>query len=387
MKTLSTIAIISITLLFSSCSYIADLQVDPKSDYYYYSWNKKAIYYKYVETTGGMFPLPTGVSRSKIEDADAKTFVVLTSLIAKDKNYVYCKGAKVIDSDVSEFCLISGNVYKGAKIVSADAASFCHISGKLYKDKDHVFLHDTYLTVIEDADPETYTYYHQQQGLAKDKNGYFYREKRINVDIPTFEVLSEFAHGGFDKNFVYIMLDSIHKVPIQGKLTKVNDKFLYDDYQVFRFIWTGRNALDTIPIKNKKSFMVYESPQNTIFKLNGKLYWNNYEIKIKEILDINSFEYIGGSYAKDAQTAYYIRNTQNNNVITLMESNPATFKFIEGELAYDRKYVYYRGEVVSDADPHTIQKTKEGLRDKNYEWKWNREKRKWDKIHIENERI
>lgn len=380
MKQRSTISITPIILmLFSSCSYITDSQVDSKSDYYYYSWNKKAIYYKHIEDTGGMFPLPTGVYRSKIEDADAKTFVVLSTFIAKDKNNVYCKGAKVEDSYIPKFSLVSGNVYNGAKVVSPDAASFCLISKNLYKDKNHVFLFDDFLTIIEDADPETFAYHHQQQGLAKDKNGYFYKEKRINVDIPTFEVLSEFAYSGFDKNFVYIMLDSVHKVPIQGKLTKVNDKFLYDDYQVFRFIWTGRNALDTIPIKNKKSFIVYESLQNTIFKLNGKLYWNNYEIKAKEMLDINSFKYLGGNYAKDAQTAYYIRNTQNNNVVTLIESDPATFEFIEGELAYDKWHVYYKENIIPDADAKTIRKTEEGLKDKNYEWKWNREKGKWDK--------
>lgn len=364
MKITLIITMVSTLLLFSSCT---GKKVDAKSEYYYYSWNKKKIYFQHIHTRGGFFPIPTG-EISKIElDADVKTFTVLDDVIAKDKNHVFCWAVK---DEV------------------ADAPTFCQISSHLFKDKNHVFFFGKKLNVIEGADPETYmlyidcvepgasAYYLNESGLAKDKNGYFFNYNRIDVDTATFKVLSKFAYGAFDKNFVYAISGSIRKFAIHGKLTQINENLLYDDYQVFHF--TRHKDLDTILIKDKKSFAVYDSVKNTIFKVNGKLYWNNYEITNQ--LDINSFEYPGGDYAKDAQSVYLVANTQKNNLINILASDPATFKVIEENLAYDQWNVYYGGRIIPDADPQTIRKTENGLKDKNYEWRWNREKGEWKKV-------
>ena len=347
-------------MIFSlfSCSLATDKRVDSKSEYYYYSWNKKKVYFRKVNALNGMFPIPTGISKFEM-DADAKTFVVLDNIIAKDKNHVFCWYSKVPD---------------------ADAATFQQGYKKLYKDKNHVFYYAQHeLKIVENADPETYTYYNTPEGLAKDKNGYFFWFKPMETDVPTFEVLSEYAFGAFDKDFIYNLGHiPIQKIPIQGKLTKVTDKLLYDNYQVFFFRrkLSSGYTLNLIPLENKKALTVYDSVKNTIFKLNGKLYWNDREITT--MYDLKSFEYIGGDFAKDKYTVYRIRNIDKNNV-DLLAADPATFRIIDGALACDKQTVFYGTGIISDADPHTIRKTEKGLEDKNYVWEWNNEKEQWNK--------
>lgn len=345
-----------IILILSSCSFTTGKKVDPKSEYYYYSWFKNKIYFKEVKIYHQWIPIPTGINNFEMKDADAKTFEVLSDVIAKDKNHVY---------------------YWVSKVDSADASTFRHVSGHLYKDKNHVYIHGYQdLKILPDADPETFEYYKNQTKLAKDKKGYFCRDKRINVDMTTFEVLSDFAYGGFDKDSVYAFQKTIPEgTAIEGKLNKMNDKLLYDDQHVFYFAWQGKYVFSKFPIKDRKSFVIYASDEKTIFKINGALYWNDRKI---ENLDVKSFEYPGGIYAKDKNGVYIVQDIDINNVV-LLEADPATFRCIDENLACDKYNVYYGRRIIVDADPKTIRKTKEGLKDKNYEWKWNREDRKWVK--------
>lgn len=337
-----------------------DKQVDSKSSYYYYSWNKKKIYFKQTHTYHQWMPIPTKVSKYDI-GADVKTFEVIDEIIAKDKYHVYCLGAKV---------------------EQADASSFYKAKRHLYKDKNHVFINyfSSSLDLLEGADPETYEYINDNfsMGLAKDKHGYFYSNKRIDVDTNTFQVLSELAYGGFDENYVYDFGKHNLKNAIHGKILKVNDKLLYDDDQIFHFTWQGKYCLNLIPMKDKKTFVVYSLDKNTVFKANDTLYWNNYEINN---LDLQSFRYIGGSYAKDKNGVYFVRNIQNNNVIKLpsvVDLN--TFKYKNDNIAYDKANVYYNGQIIPSADYETIEKTEHGLKDQNNAWKWNKGEKRWDLV-------
>lgn len=357
MKTTLIISAVSALLLFSSCD---GRKVDgEKSGYYHYSWNERKIYFKKVDIYHTYIPIPTKVNIYEM-DADAKTFEVFDDVVAKDKNHVFCWAVEV------EF---------------ADAASFYRVADDLYKDKNHVFMFESHeLNIIEDADPETYARcYDKKYGWAKDKKGYFYMDKRVDVDVSTFEIVSEYNNSAFDKDFVYYTKRyPIHKIAIRGKLTKVNDNLFYDDRQVFRFSWDNGYCLDTLPFRNKKSFVVYDSGENTIFKVGGRLFWNKYEITDR--LDVNSFEYPGGSYAKDRRMVYFVRNIQKDNVVDMPSADPATFKVVEGNLARDKQSVYYGLRTIYGADPQTIRKTETGLKDKNYEWEFNSEEKRWDKV-------
>lgn len=354
--------VISVILLLSSCNFLTERRVSTESEYYYYSWNKKKIYFKSTSIYHTYLPIPTGTERYDM-NADAATFKVLTDVVAKDKDYVYCWAAK------TDYI---------------DAPSFYYFTEDLYKDKDHVYLYDSHrLNIMEDADPETFEYfqypeyYKSPRGLAKDKNGYFLNYKRISVDTATFEVLGDFAHGGFDKDSIYALTYPMKAYPLHGRLIRANDKLLYDDNNVYHFTWQGRNTFSRIAIRERGSFVLYSSDKNTIFKVNDTLYWNNYVI---QEMDLASFQYVDGSFAKDRNGVYIVRNIQKGNVHELSYADPETFRGIDENLAYDKTNVYYGSRIVPDADPNTIRVDGQLLKDKNHEWQFDRESQTWQKV-------
>ena len=97
--------------LLCGCSTVTDTQVDEKSSFYYYSVGKRKIIYKYMTSTGGFFPIPTGQRRFEV-DADPETFVVLSNTIGKDADNVFFSGGRVSNVDAPTFEILGDGLYK-----------------------------------------------------------------------------------------------------------------------------------------------------------------------------------------------------------------------------------------------------------------------------------
>jgi hypothetical protein len=171
-----------ISLLFSCKE-----QVSPLSEDYY----KKsgAIYF---------IPGGNGFERgSRKTVADVASFSVIKDVYARDKDHLYFMGCPQELVDVKTF----------------------QLKNKIPVDQQHVFTFEGFasatsacsknqLTIIEGADPQTYTtLYHQLPALAKDKAHYFYRSQPLNVDYATFNVVnSNFVK---DKNQLSVVTNKV----------------------------------------------------------------------------------------------------------------------------------------------------------------------------------
>ncbi len=112
-------------------------------------------------------------------------------------------------------------------------------------------------------------------------------------------------------------------------------------------------ALEVKDECNEKSDIDYDLclGENHFLK-DGKIYWTNWSDFEMELLDVdlNSFDEITESYAKDSERVYWRANE-------ILEADPISFEIIGGrydKFSNDDDYVFYFGKVINGADPSTF---------------------------------
>lgn len=300
-----------------------------QSDSYYYdSQGKKIIY----SPMGNWFEL--GYCET---DADAASFVVLSTHAGKDHKTVYWKGRKT----------------------PADPASFIIDTNRILKDKLHVYfpgeLPDS-LYVIEDADPTTYQplpilnnrFYHHWD---VDENSIFLDGKKIDADRATFVRLS--ASIATDISFIY-SIESAGTIPASnpgatilvrrgkkpgGEATAINENYARIGQSIAFSGWKNNFALlafdkiNSIHVMDERNIFV-----DNILVSDGKMIGG---------IDEASLEIIHRDYFKDKNSVYY--DTEK-----IPFANPATFTVVYEEYSKDNQHVFYKREVLKGVDPSTF---------------------------------
>jgi hypothetical protein len=157
-------------LFFSTSFGVGYKEIDKEKSNQYFSKGGKV----YFSSMGNFFEL--GVK--ELKGTDLKSFEVLASNYAKDKNFVY---------------------YNGEKILGVDASTFEYLEEGFSKDNTRVYYFDK---VLEDANPKTFIYL--QRGMGKDNVNVFLEGKLVLegvIDINTFEIINLNYYK--DKNNIY----------------------------------------------------------------------------------------------------------------------------------------------------------------------------------------
>ncbi len=328
MKNILKMGIISalIGLLFSCKE-----QVSPLSEDYY----KKsgAIYF---------IPGGNGFERgSRKMVADLASFAVIKEVYARDKDHVYFMGCPQELVDVKTF----------------------QLKNNIPIDQEHVFKFEGFasptstcsqnqLTIIERADPATYTtLYHQLPALAKDKAHYFYRYQPLNVDYASFNVVnSNFVK---DKNQLFVVTDKAI-LPLHYKTENVkalniaylllNDRILlyYEPYQNIGILEIELPSSNNIKFLNDKTVII-----DQLVIISGK----QFEYAA---VDAESFELLEGAngkvlWSRDKNHVYYEQQL-------FAEADPKTFEVLKFAVAKDANHIFIGNKIFNGPDVKSFRK-------------------------------
>lgn len=275
-----------------------------------------------------------------VPTTDVKTFRASgQGIYAKDKNHVY-------------ICNLAIGILEGA-----DPASFTVLSkntealGSIYtndfpyaKDKNYVYFSGE---IMADADPSTFELLSSEYSLfayAKDKNRVYYFGKALtSADLSTFTIISSSGEYAKDKDNVYYSGDIVADADpdtFEIILSKNGEETLYakDASRVFRVPY------GEVPGADPDTFEVLADSQASFAKDKNNIYRSTYVLRG---VDHSTFVLLKGPYdvlpAKDKNHVYLIDSGQGTTKI-ISEADPATFVFINmdggGYYYKDAKHVY-----------------------------------------------
>ncbi|MCX2680460.1 DKNYY domain-containing protein [Galbibacter sp. EGI 63066] len=320
------------TVITQACSPFSGPVDESVSDSYYYSKNKKEIYYCQM---GNWFEL----GETKL-NADAETFKVLALDFGKDKNHLYFK-ENVIDEEV-------------------DVASFSVVETIGYCiDKEHVYIpydytpykyeygnrRDKHLWKIEKANPKTFEKI--DSDWSKDDKHYYYDYHLINVDYSSFEVLNKsFAK---DKDTVYQLKNpTLLPTPAIDPATAktLNDRYISDKNNIYDFQeYVDGERVDSLTAFSYKNLDGLKILKDEYLVLDDKVIYDGFEIGT---VDIPSFQVVHESYAKDKERVFYLGKMIEN-------ADPNTFEIFETPyFSKDKNHVYVDGKILKEADVETF---------------------------------
>ncbi|MEY3784065.1 MAG: hypothetical protein RLZZ230_387 [Candidatus Parcubacteria bacterium] len=300
-----------------------------KSDNYYFSFFKKNVHYKPM---GNSFEL----GDTKLENADVKTFEVLSRDYAKDKNNAYYRDILIAGADSPSFEIITceGNnrndyakdknmLYYGSNTFKdLDILSVKFTDGKCglrLEDDVHMYI----------VDPENYGE-HGSCTLTESGNCVIYPIQ----DPQTFQVIddgySQDSQTGYYKG-------SAIKGSIGTSLVSLGSFYAKDSSQVY---YRGVKIVDADP----NTFIILFSPSGDMTgfaKDASRVYLDGL---VFEIQDVETFSLIGAKYTKDKNAIYFgIGRIDGND---------------------NRPLKYFPEIIVEGADPQTFSLLEDG---KNYE--------------------
>lgn len=309
-----------ISLLFSCKE-----QVSPLSEDYY----KKsgAIYF---------IPGGNGFERgSRKTVSDIASFSVIKDVYARDKDHLYFMGCPQQLVDVNTF----------------------QLRNRIPVDQQHVFRFEGFasatsdcsqnqLTIIEGADPTTYTtLYHQLPALAKDKAHYFYKYQPLHVDYATFSIVnSNFVK---DKNQLYVVTDKAI-LPLHYKTDKIKalnatyilldgKKLLYyEPYQRIGLLEIDIPSSNKIKFLNEKTVII-----DQLLVIAGKKFGS-------PEVDAGSFELLEGSngnarWSRDKNHVYFEQEI-------FAEADPKSFEVLKFAVAKDAKHIFIGNKIFNGPD-------------------------------------
>ena len=315
-----------ISLLFSCKE-----QVSPLSEDYY-------------KKSGAIYFIPGGNSferGSRKTVANVASFSVIGDVYARDKDQLYFMGCPQQLVDVKTF----------------------QLKNKIPVDQQHVFKFEgigsatsdcskNQLTIIEEADPETYTtLYHQLPALAKDKAHYFYNYRPLDVDYATFRVVNR--NFVKDKNQLYAVAD---KGILALEYTTVNVQSLNSAY----LLLDGKKLLYYEPYHDIGVLEIELPSANKISWLNEKTGIIDQLVVIagKKFgypeVDANSFELLEGSngkalWSRDKNHVYYEQQV-------FAEADSKTFKVLKFAVAKDAKHIFVGNKIFKGPDVKSFKK-------------------------------
>lgn len=266
----------------------------------------------------------------KVVDADPDTLIILGNGYIKDKNSVYSRGKKIEGSDSKTFEFLKYGyardknfvylVWQNKKIENSDGKSFEILNEDYARDSDAVYYKQKKL---EGADSNTFEIIYpanvrkhiSPSGYAKDKNFLYFQGARIDgADPATFEIVEYGIQGiqARDKNFVY------------GAMAK---KLTWIDAGTFKIVSSG-----------------YYKDKNAVYYGEGKIIDN---------ADPATFEYLGGIYSKDKNyvwRSYFVdEGGMIGSVSRIKNADPDTFQFLTYEYARDKNFVWHQGDILPNA--------------------------------------
>lgn len=343
-RILIIIACIIVFMFWLGCS-VAPLgkvvNEDVSKSYYYNKSKTKIIYCQ----GGNWF----AIGHTTIEDADVETFQPITTLIAKDKNFVFYQATKQPAVDLKTF-VFENKVMKDANYVYyADASSYSN----------------PILKIIPKAKPNSFSYHTQYENWAKDDAYYFFNNNPVNeIDYASFCIVNRCFY--YDKNNIYIMPSNYdYTVPKQDlKLVAVqkttnNIKLINELYVQSNNCIYFVDENFTLAIDKRFKTFVFDTINSvqevdySMIKVNNKtlLYkGDNYPINNVDVATFTKLDFI---YYKDKNRVYY-KDT------ILVGADAETFEVIKSNqfshessslYAKDKNHVYYVNHPIKGSNP------------------------------------
>jgi serine/threonine protein kinase len=203
-----------------------------------YTKDKNKVYYKWI--SDGRFWVV------ELPLADAKSFEVINSNLARDTKQVWWYGEPLPDVDPKTVELVNaGFVWKDAKSVwyqrkaisGADAKTFRHLDQAFYRDANRVYWSST---PLEGADLDTFRTFGEESPYGADRNNIWRGDTKISgYDASTFEAIHQSVIK--DKNGVYAN-DHLIENAATGSFRKVVDldtsytALLADEHHYYVFL-------------------------------------------------------------------------------------------------------------------------------------------------------
>jgi len=325
---------------------------------YNYSKDKNNVYFE-----GGL-----------LEGIDAPTFVVMNDSYVKDDYSAYYRNKKIEGSDGKSFKLIDSmyaedkdHSYKSGKLLETGDKKITVITSQYYKTADSVYYLDK---VISGADPATFELFINMSsyndnnividpnksnsytnGYAKDKNNIYYKGELIkDADRETFQLQEN--NLATDKNYVWSN-SKIIEGSSGGSFKKLDKQFAVDD----AFVYRGGNKVEgsdgkTFEILNK----IYCKDKNNVYILKCTYsddFGMNRSCSFNILKDAKPFTFEAfGGYGRDKYSVFYLGEKMSDT--DSMSFKTDKFGDNYSDWGVDNKHVYFRGNIVKEADAKTF---------------------------------
>ena len=271
-------------------------------------------------------------TKPEIIECDFFSFEVIKNGYARDKNYIFYNGIKLIDASHESFSVLEANEPQNHSQTEIEYFPYDYYA----RDHKKIFYG---LEVLEQANPETFKML--SLVYAKDNYNVFFNGKVIEGTIAeTFELVD--FRVARDNKHVYYFGRRISDDPVHFEI--VSNDYRYAKDKKYVFYWWGFSnpwSIDSIVDVNTDNFRTisyfYATDGEKVYRAG---------ILIPDA-DISSFKILNNKYSKDKNYAFY-----RNSVIS--KANPKTFELLNEYFARDENAVYYMDSIVADADPESF---------------------------------
>lgn len=282
-------------------------------------------YQKYIRDKNGIYIN----DRIKLKEiADPQSFTFIDYHFSYDKYHLYYHLKRVEDI--------------------ADPQSFTAINKHYAKDKYHLYYHFKKVEGI--ADPQSFTPFNNN--YAKDKYNLYYQHKKIEATTDPQSFTTIDLRYAKDKYHVYYRNKIIEEADPntfnRNMYTTDNGYYLVYEDKNFEYCHgikisasESGSQLCNEEFEDEEDGLRYTIRNNFVYYQNEKL----------DQIDLNSLSFLGDSYAKDKNAAYYEGRPIDDEV------DLDTFVRIVGTVDYaeDKMHIYYRGKLIEGVDYATFE--------------------------------
>jgi len=274
------------------------------------------------------------------EGLDAASFYTIDDIWAADKNHLVFNGQAIEGSSPTTLKSLSNEIYIDAnkvyhwyrhhnvvdEIEGADAASFEIVDGIFCKDKHHVYYSGG---VIVGADPKSFKII--DYSYSEDNQAIYYGCDKL-CDKPQLNFTLLDYHNALSDSHFYAG-DKI--VPIdRPSFVAIDENYFKDKRQV---IYNG----DVVEHADPQSFEIL----NHFFTRDKeRLYCGCKPID----MNVDTYKIQDDCYILDNKLVYFLSTP-------ILEADAASFCSLGGNFSKDKKYVFYRDEIVDKANPDTFE--------------------------------
>lgn len=311
-----------------------------KSSSYYQTRGIKKVFFKSPRTLIKNTPMPVSTK--------ANEFIVVSEEYGKDKQYIFWGNKKLLNGDIATFDWNS--------------------RAELPFDKDFLYEgipNKDRLIPIENVDKNSYERVKLNAECLiwhKDINHYYYNHKVTNANLRKLSFESEYLP--FDDVYIF-MVDGKDWKPYRytGKVRVVANNIVYDDkYLIISGICGEKNSkLNEIEIDDPAE-LIFDIEDKSIdalysdlvFKTGKYIFYKGIYLYLsgkENITDLSLFKELGKNYYRYIKKIYF--NTEKG-LIEIPGADSHTFELLKDGYSKDAKQVYYKGQVVADADAGTF---------------------------------